>query len=665
MLTPLSTGSSQYMQSDTGSIYYSATDYTYNNLSGVNVTFIITDPNGTLVYNESYTTDSYGKILPQPRFSLASDAVLGNYTLTSYSYYYDENASRNVNTTNQTHFEVLREIAVSEGLMADVATTVVWYPESTMTFAINIYDSAYNPVAPDEMNLTIYVGSPLLNNVYLFVNLTDPLMHEIEPGYYIVSYVMPSNTSSGDYWAVVHASKDNLYTISRTPFRVATGGPYDVRINLLENEVPRGDYLDFEIVIENMGEFGQDVDVYYWVSDSTQSFYHASEAVYTPPNTNVTLSRTAFIYTYQTPGIHYLNVRVNYSTIQPVITKNVTFVVTEAAPYVPPEEAGGPPGERAAAVTPPERKARIEIIEYPEELPVEVGFAKFPSIKVKNTGEKSLHNVSLYVTGIHVDWYDIDPKIIDVLPVNETVVFTMKILVPPGAKSGDRVVKLTAGSDEAKDEKTFSLLIFASRKELVEYELARLKARLEQLEIRISEVEKEREVSDVLKLVEEVKKQIRLAEDYLSQERYDSALNAIYVGFNVLERAEYLLKIAPLKPPVMPAWIIALIVIFTAVTIILVIIIKKQGAYLKMLLKVRVPRVWLAKHLSASKESEKESLMHEKEKTQRVLKLLESQYKEGIISKEAYLAIKRRTEDRLKKTKEKLKQLSPKERQKP
>jgi uncharacterized membrane protein len=658
MMVNFSSGSQIYAQGDMGYLNYRARDYNYTALSGANTTMDITNPNGTIqgiiFQTKNYTADSSGWADTLPYFTITNDAPLGNYTATAVSAYYDSNASITVNSTDQFQFTV--QGSTTQGIAATVVTTVVWYPIGYMTFAIEVHDSNFNPVDPDQLNLTVYSGSPILDIIYLQANLTSSIMHKEGTGHYIVTYNPP--TSSGDYWAEIRASKGTL--VSPTvfaPFRVASGGPYDVRIRLLDNEVPKGDYLDFEIIVENMGEFGQDVDIDYWVSDGTKTWYRASEATYTPsiptpPHTNVTLLRNAYIFSSQNTGLHTLSVLVNYSSLSPPIIKNATFMVTEAGVVQPPSGGGGAPGGGAGAggggggggAAP----AEIKITEYPDEMGVEAGVSRIVNIKIKNVGGADANNITLSMSGIDSSWFDLGFPQIDTLKPNETKIIPLRVLVPSGTRSGEFVVKLKAEAADTKDQKIFKLMVFTSKKELIEFELARLKAKTDELEMKANDAKDQYDVGEVLKLIGQIRGKIKEAEDYLSDQKYDAALGSIYAGWELYNKAAGLLESATLKTPVelVPMWLLIVILLLVGLILFLVVVMRKLSLNMKILLRGRYTEAKTVAGI-VKREPMVENLREEKEKIERMLSLLESQYKQGIISKEAYDGLRASSEAKL------------------
>jgi hypothetical protein len=550
---------------------------------------------------------------------------------------------------------------VKEELFVDIETQVVWYPENTMTFVITVYDESYTTIQPDSMNLTVYIGSPLLENVYLKSNLTDPKMQlVVENGnmYYVLSHVMPPTTPSGDYWAVVSVSKDIKSTLAQKPFRVARGGPYDLILRLLETEVYQEDYLDFEITIINMGEVGQDVFLEYWVQNGEQTWYYASESLYVPALENRTLLRNAYIFSAQPFGKYLLVAKLTFDVTQAPVFANATFMVVERiVPIVPPPVV--PPPVVPPPVVPPVRN--ISIIEWPAEVAMMAGWTKYPSVKVKNIGEIELYNVRLIVTGIPSPWLKVSPELVEVLGVNETVTFSMEISIPLATKAGEYIVKLLALANETSDEKTMILRIFTSIEELIRWEISVLTSETQKFEM---EVEGAREIGKdveaVVVILESIKEQIELAKKYSEEKKYDDALASISTGWSLLRRGRELLAVAPfIKPiivPVIPTWIVLLLVFLVVVILLSVIYLTRIRRFIARVMGKPVPEIEkVAKEVEVIEE--KATLEDEAERLRGTLELLETQFREGIISESAYRELRKTNEEKLRVIEEKLEKL--------
>ena len=130
------------------------------------------------------------------------------------------------------------------------------------------------------------------------------------------------------YLAVFDARLGSSQTLKAKAFRVASGGPYDLRVNLAKGEANQGGALGFTLVVENKGEVSQDVFLEYSVVSSTnQTYYTASEAVFTSAISNQSFTRSALIFSNQPLGSYILNVRMRYDNVQPAVVSNASFIV--------------------------------------------------------------------------------------------------------------------------------------------------------------------------------------------------------------------------------------------------------------------------------------------------------------------------------------------------
>lgn len=655
-----------YYQGQTVTYYFNIHDVNGDPMPFANASVTIKNPNNNVTLNRSYVVDGNGEVPESDRqFTLSSNTPTGNYTIYSNASWYDTLSRRMINGSKQSQFTVYETLV--GGLFTEVETVVVWYPNSVMKFSITVYNDQGQAIDPDTMNLTVYDPA---DNLYFTVNMNS--MTRQAAGLYTYNFAMPLNTSTGAYRAVVVATKDSFVTRDVKPFRVASGGPYDVRIELLETEVPLGDYLDFNIVIENKGEVSQDVDLEYWVSDFNNTiWYYQSEAVFVNAFTNQSFTRKAFIFNNQKPGIHLINVRVTYDLVQPPIKKNTTFMVVSAVttttitptPPGPPAGQPSPPAERVPPAA-AEEKDELTISEYPFELGIESGWARYPTVKVKNTGDTTLNNIRLLIRGIPLSWLTTDPVNIESLKPNEIAIFSLKIIVPAGEKTNVYPFKIIAISNETSDEKTGILFVFASREELLLYELNKVKEKLSDLENRTDVARKEgKDVSDVITLINETQSQIKQAEDLIKNKDYDNALEKIISASNLIDRANQLLIKAPkAKPMVLPGiplstFLIILIILIISTAIILYMIKKKIIDFGKLFKRPGMPEAEGVAEAIKKESSEKQALLDEKEKISRVLTLLESEMREGIISKEAYDELKKRNIEKLEDIERRLQQI--------
>ncbi len=295
----------------------------------------------------------------------------------------------------------------------------------------------------------------------------------------------------------------------------------------------------------------------------------------------------------------------------------------------------------------------IEIVDYPKDISVERGWAKYPVIKVKNTGETELYNVKLSVVGIPSVWVNIEPEIISKLSINETKQFKLKITVPTNAKQGEYTISLIASSNKTTDKKSFILAVFASKEDLIAYELRKLKVEVENFEIEVQMAKKDgKDVTEVLKVLDEIKNQINNSEEYLNEKRYDEALASIYTGWSLLKRARELLAkapyIIPVFIPVLPKWATPLMLILLVIIIILLAFAGKIKRRMDRIIKhMKFPE---AKNIvkMMKKEVEAGIRVSERERLIKAMNLIDEEHKQGLLSDTAYEELRRSYERKLK-----------------
>ncbi|MCK4531368.1 MAG: hypothetical protein KAT94_00725, partial [Candidatus Aenigmarchaeota archaeon] len=306
---------------------------------------------------------------------------------------------------------------------------------------------------------------------------------------------------------------------------------------------------------------------------------------------------------------------------------------------------------------------KIEITKYSPEIGVELDSIKYPTVEVKNTGGTILRNVRLIIMGIPSPWVEeITPSVMDELTVGNASTFTIKLRIPAIAEAGEYIGKFIADANMIRDEKTFSLTVFETRAQLIRWEIERLKEALRELEVDIENAKKVgKDVSEVEPYVDRIREQIEIAEDYLDKKMYDESMSAVHTGWSLLETARYYLSIAPfveiLIETIFPPWLIAVLIIMISVIAILLFFVKKMKGVFDRIFRVQAPGVpgrAVKPSMVVEKMKERETLEREKSNVQRVLNLLEREYKEGLISEKAYIDLKKRNEVKLAKIEQRI-----------
>ncbi|MCK5300132.1 MAG: hypothetical protein KAJ54_03185, partial [Candidatus Aenigmarchaeota archaeon] len=277
------------------------------------------------------------------------------------------------------------------------------------------------------------------------------------------------------------------------------------------------------------------------------------------------------------------------------------------------------------------------------------GWTDISGIRVRNNGRQPLNNITLELIGIPSAWYNITPAMYEIIPSGNSTLFLIEYKIPGIASSGAYPFTLIASSNEISSEKMGRLNVFTSIEDLIRQEIFNLKIELHKLEEDIYFSESiGKDVAHVWDVFNQAWVQLILAEENLDNKLYDDSLQNIQVVSGLIKQAKMLLKVSPIKEieEKKNIWIFALkaLVVMGTITAIGMWWIKNKN---KFRLKKSLSK-YKKKVLSKDEiEIRKKDLSHNKTKVQRVLNLLESELKEGIINKDAYDELKKINEKKL------------------
>jgi len=650
---------SQYYQGDTATIFYSARNITNAGVQNVNVSFTVTDPNSTVLYSITRLTDALGTFSPLPVFSLASDAIVGSYNLTANSTYNDTVINMLFTVQNNYTFGVDAKTVTVSGLFADVETAVVWFPNQVMRFHTLVYDGEGKPVDPSNLTLTVY--DPALN-VYFTVNLSS--MTKQGTGFYYYSFAMPASTANGMYLAVINVTRSTMNTMKLKAFRVAQGGPYDVRLTVLKSDVEQGNPLDFTITIENKGEVTQDVFVDYTVTSVATGtvYYTASEAMLTPAFSNQTFTRGASIFSTQPLGTYTLKAVVRYDNTQPAINASTTFNVIAKKSTTQPSGGGGGGGGAGGTVTTlvtntqtPEILASIFIEKYNSDVVLYPGFKRIEYVVVRNTGKIGLSNIVVNIVGLPTEWFNITPESYKQLGPDNSSVFLVEYNVPEDAQLGDYRATIIAASVSASEQKTVNIRIVKSISDLILEEIRKLKEEMKNLLIEIGIAKNQgKNIKDVILITDQADEKIKSAERNLDLNNTQTAFHDITDARVLIEKAKDLLsRLEAPEEKSIDLFLLLLLLALIGGTSGGLYVMKKKNALPKHAPLTIAHFSSIIEKIRGGKRDDT-ALMKEKEKISRMLSVLENEKREGIVSEEAYREMRKTVESRLEKIEKKV-----------
>lgn len=663
LFTDVSVG--DYYQGDIGSIQLYSHEYFGYPLGGTKVNVTLEDPEGNDVSHymwtgNSVTTGSNGQ--GGIMMLIPSDAAEGNYTVTKNSSYMDGYINDTIYNSTVSHFRVKGDTELTGKIDVQDMTARGGF----MTISAIVLDHG-NYTDPDEIDTTIYYTSGYSPQIWR--ELTIDNMSSSNPGFWSYSEFLGESVATGPYLAVMRTEYNDEESWDMKAFRIVSGGPYHVSVDMLEYEVCQADMVDFVITMTNEGEVATENLVEFWISDGNKTWSYSSVSEKVEGGDTENLTESLPITSYQPVGQYALNVKLTYDQNNSLYsTANTSFSVVECAPEPPPAPPapGGPSGPSAPPAAPGEvavGEPQIEITQFPQEIGIESGQTKYPTVTVKNTGNVTVYNVTLKFRRFPSPWFEITPEKVDEIRKGEEATFSVKLSMPVSTEAKEYIGSLIAyAPNQTSDEKTVSITVFGSREELIEWEIERLKKALQELEVDVGSAKKMgKDVSEIEPLLDNIRNSIRDAERYLSEKRYDDSLEAVFVGWKFIDRARNLLSEAPFVEILLvtsfPPWLIILLTVLICAVVFLFFFAKKMKKAAEELFKLQASGTPKPKTVTSEKIEEKESILKEKEKAQKVLNLVEKEHEEGIISEKAYNDLKSRNQKKIKSLENSLKKI--------
>lgn len=301
----------------------------------------------------------------------------------------------------------------------------------------------------------------------------------------------------------------------------------------------------------------------------------------------------------------------------------------------------------------------IEITDYPADISVEKGWLKYVTLRVNNTGIGDLHRVTLDVDGLPTGWVELQTNAVDILPTGTSAVFAVKITVPVDARTQRYLVKFTAASDEASDEKISEVKVFGSQSEVILQEIQTLRGKLNYLSEMANIARREgKNATSVLGKLARAGEILTVAESYLYKKMYDEDLELLQGAGKLLDTIETEIDELPAaEPGMVPAFfgqtiaswmpVVAVVVALAGAGIAFVALKaagrlvasrKREGYLLEIKGSIReapeLPKVHPSPYLPA------DEYVREKAKLARLLSGLESDYRQGALSKESHDELK-------------------------
>jgi len=334
-------------------------------------------------------------------------------------------------------------------------------------------------------------------------------------------------------------------------------------------------------------------------------------------------------------------VTLDYSQVVGPITTSKNFFVVEGDGSVEPEipSGGGSGGgsDITAEVILEEEEALVILDIDPDELEIERGGVSYLMVEMKNNLDWDLVGVEaeLVVEGQKIG----SSGVLDLLPMGEKVVLPVKVAVDKDYVSGFYSGVLRVYSGGVSSDMAYSVSVFDSKEELLEYRKSRLENRLDNLRARTVVADNEGfEVKVVFDSIQRMSLDFDLFDDRLKARKYLESVEYLERIENDIEEAEYELdRIIDQDRFGWLAWVLIAGIVFLLVLIIIVLIVKMRKVLNRMHFEtLRRRYVRRRKRRVSGRRSSVAARKLAGGMDKDYLKTLREQYHYGYISKAAY-----------------------------
>jgi hypothetical protein len=624
MQVNISTLLSSYAREDIPSIKYNITDLQGTALQP-QINFSVLSPDGNYLYlnnGDNRQTNSDGVLVPVVTFTIPSDSTAGSYIAISDAELYDSTAQYTISKQSNHTFSI--SASTSNEVHVDIDTTPFWYGSNTAKFYVTIYGGDGSLVAPDSIALTLFDPNEAATTLTA-VSMGTGL-------YYATNLFSAPVTTTGQYRVEANVTVGSISTTEWATFRATNGGPFQFDIHA-PTQGTIGSDMTFTINATNEGDAPAESIFQCWVqsgstvlSENILEFNQEIQA-----GQNYVVSKTILVPISLTANTDYLlkcTLEIQGSNWQPSnASDSFTAVASTSTPTTPSTGgSGGGTGGISAPAVQDDAYYDLSILNMPDEVLLEQDVMKSLSFIVKNTGNASLSNIQLDVTGLPSDWTISDAKQIALLPVGEQKEFIFQIYVPKNARSEVHIATLHITSDQTSDETLIPMRVFATKGELINYQIEKLASKIYELKERAIKLNDKSRAEDILNILSSASLKLADAQSALASERYDEALININQATVMVQNAEDLLN--AVEGPIkiffgLLNWFT--IVALSIIILILIVSILYSNRLIKTFNRLRKIRV-----VSLGKPTKKEIIL------QKSINILENQYKQGLLTVETY-----------------------------
>jgi len=250
-------------------------------------------------------------------------------------------------------------------------------------------------------------------------------------------------------------------------------------------------------------------------------------------------------------------------------------VIREFTIFVPP--APSPPPAPPPKIPPSVEKIANFTVEYPKTLNLTQATEYVVIFKVTNTGNVDLTNLTLSFNTTDFKIEVIYPRMVTLNP-EDSIIFTVKLFVPPELKPGNYTINWDVSSTEfSKSGTILARVKVLEIKEKAKELLAYYSSLIDKLEAEIAELEKEGKDTTLAKsLLDEARVGLNAAKELFKLMMYEECIEKLEDVRDTIKRLA--IEIARLKmlpkpaPVVMPIWISPLFILLLILIILIIVV---------------------------------------------------------------------------------------------
>jgi len=274
-------------------------------------------------------------------------------------------------------------------------------------------------------------------------------------------------------------------------------------------------------------------------------------------------------YANPSPGLYTMYVKALYDNESSnEIVKNFTILSPPVIPEKPP-------------IIPTPGVARIANISvsYPPRLNLTQDAEYIVLIKIWNNGNVEIHNLTLKLESSFIEVEVLYPDIVSVLEVDESVIFTTKLIVPANLEPGEYKIYWFVSSEEVdKAGEIIGVVRVLDIREKAKELLAYYTSLLERLEDEIDATEEEgKNVTLARNALKEARTELDIAKELFKIGLYSESINQLeLVREKIIESVRFLVLAEPIPGviviPALPAipcliWVIILIIVDSVIAL--------------------------------------------------------------------------------------------------